>query len=86
FVHRQASLAPIVELIAEQFATQPGNYLAFFSSFDYLQQVAELMAERHPQIVLWLQSRGMAEAERQGFLDQFTQHSRGIGFAVLGGA
>lgn len=86
FVHRQASLEPIVALIAHQFAAQPGNYLAFFSSFDYLQQVAQLLAERHPQIALWLQSRGMAEAERQAFLDQFTPHSQGIGFAVLGGA
>ncbi|MCS3515972.1 ATP-dependent DNA helicase [Pseudomonas grimontii] len=86
FVHRQASLAPIVELIARQFAQQPGNYLAFFSSFDYLQQVAQLLAETHPRILLWQQSRGMAEAERQGFLDQFTEHSQGIGFAVLGGA
>ncbi|ATN12512.1 ATP-dependent DNA helicase [Pseudomonas sp. FDAARGOS_380] len=86
FVHRQASLEPIVELLARQFAVQPGNYLAFFSSFDYLQQVAQLMAERHPQIELWLQARGMAEAERQAFLDQFTHHSQGIGFAVLGGA
>ena len=86
FVHRQASLAPIVELIAQQFSRQPGNYLAFFSSFDYLQQVAQLLAERHPQIALWLQSRGMAEVERQRFLDQFTEHSQGIGFAVLGGA
>ncbi|NCE93056.1 ATP-dependent DNA helicase [Pseudomonas sp. L13] len=86
FVHRQASLEPIVELLARQFAAQPGNYLAFFSSFDYLQQVAQLMAERHPQIELWLQARGMAEAERQAFLDQFTHHSQGIGFAVLGGA
>lgn len=86
FVHRQASLVPIVELIARQFARQPGNYLAFFSSFDYLQQVAQLLAETHPQIPLWQQSRGMAEAERQGFLDQFTEHSQGVGFAVLGGA
>ena len=86
FVHRQASLEPIVELIARQYTQQPGNYLAFFSSFDYLQQVAQLLAERHPQIVLWQQSRGMAEAERQAFLDQFTEHSQDIGFAVLGGA
>ncbi|WP_339532173.1 ATP-dependent DNA helicase [Pseudomonas mucidolens] len=85
FVHRQASLAPIVELIAEQFQRQPGNYLAFFSSFDYLQQVAQLLAERYPHIALWHQARGMAEAERQAFLGQFTQHSQGVGFAVLGG-
>ncbi|CAM3159992.1 Rad3-related DNA helicase [Pseudomonas gessardii] len=86
FVHRQASLAPIVALIAEQFERAPGNYLAFFSSFDYQQQVAQLLAERHPSIATWHQSRGMTEAERQAFLEQFTQHSQGVGFAVLGGA
>ncbi|WP_397448060.1 helicase C-terminal domain-containing protein [Pseudomonas sp. NA-150] len=86
YTHRQASLAPIVELMAEQFQTAPGNYLAFFSSFDYLQQVAELMRQRYPQIPLWSQTRGMAEGERQAFLDQFTLSSQGIGFAVLGGA
>ncbi|WP_212627557.1 ATP-dependent DNA helicase [Pseudomonas sp. PP3] len=86
FVHRQASLAPIVELIAQQFSRRPGNYLAFFSSFDYLQQVAQLLAERYPQINLWSQSRGMAEEQRQQFLDQFTAESQGVGFAVLGGA
>ncbi|WP_447764591.1 ATP-dependent DNA helicase [Pseudomonas reinekei] len=86
FVHRQASLEPIVELIARQFSQRPGNYLAFFSSFDYLQQVAQLLAERYPQINLWSQSRGMAEEQRQQFLDQFTAESQGVGFAVLGGA
>ncbi|MBV6749807.1 ATP-dependent DNA helicase [Pseudomonas chlororaphis] len=86
YVHRQASLVPIVKLMAEQFAGRPGNYLAFFSSFDYLQQVAQLLAETHPQIPLWLQSRRMEESQRQAFLEQFTEHSQGIGFAVLGGA
>ncbi|MNH87865.1 ATP-dependent DNA helicase DinG [compost metagenome] len=86
FVHRQASVAPIVELIAHQFGQRPGNYLAFFSSFDYLQQVAQALAERHPQINLWSQSRGMGEEQRQQFLDQFTESGEGIGFAVLGGA
>ncbi|MEN5312975.1 ATP-dependent DNA helicase [Pseudomonas koreensis] len=86
FNHRQASLEPIVELIARQFSERPGNYLAFFSSFDYLQQVLTLLAERHPRINLWQQSRGMAEGQRQAFLDQFTAESQGVGFAVLGGA
>ncbi|WP_426160408.1 helicase C-terminal domain-containing protein [Pseudomonas sp. TSRC2-2] len=86
FNHRQASLGPIVELIARQFSERPGNYLAFFSSFDYLQQVATLLAERHPHITQWLQSRGMAEGARQAFLEQFSADSQGVGFAVLGGA
>ncbi|WP_439851080.1 ATP-dependent DNA helicase [Pseudomonas syringae] len=86
FTHRQASLAPIVELLAEQFEARPGNYLAFFSSFDYLQQVAELMARAYPHITLWQQARGMGEADRHAFLERFTLSSQGIGFAVLGGA
>jgi Rad3-related DNA helicase len=86
FTHRQASLAPIVELLAEQFQARPGNYLAFFSSFDYQQQVADLMQQNHPHIPLWQQARGMSESDRQGFLDRFTLDSQGIGFAVLGGA
>ncbi|HCV39850.1 MAG TPA: ATP-dependent DNA helicase, partial [Pseudomonas sp.] len=68
---RQASLAPITELIADQYQRQPGNYLAFFSSFDYLQQVAGLVAERYPGIPLWAQAPGMDEGARQGFLDRF---------------
>ncbi len=86
YTHRQASLAPIVALMAEQYQTRPGNYLAFFSSFDYLQQVLELMRITHPEVPVWSQSRGMSEAERQGFLQRFTPTSQGIGFAVLGGA
>jgi Rad3-related DNA helicase len=86
YTHRQASLGPIVALMAEQFQARPGNYLAFFSSFDYLQQVADLMAATHPHVPMWQQSRGMAEADRQAFLDRFTPDSQGIGFAVLGGA
>lgn len=86
YQQRQASLAPIVELIARQYERMPGNYLAFFSSFEYLQQVAGLLAEQHAQIPMWIQEPGMDEAARQGFLDRFVADGRGVGFAVLGGA
>jgi Rad3-related DNA helicase len=86
FAHRGASIVPIVALIARQFAEAPGNYLAFFSSFDYLQQVATLFRERHPEVPVWEQARNMDEAERAGFLARFQAGGRGIGFAVLGGA
>lgn len=83
---RQTSLAPIVELIAEQYRSKPGNYLAFFSSFEYLQQVAALLAERYPQLPRWEQASGMDEAAREAFLARFVPDGGGIGFAVLGGA
>jgi Rad3-related DNA helicase len=86
YQHRKASLAPIADLMARQYAEQPGNYLAFFSSFDYLEQAADMLAQRHPEIPQWRQSRRMSELERTAFLERFTSESKGIGFAVLGGA
>ena len=84
--HRADSLAPIVALIARQYRQRPGNYLAFFSSFDYLQSASQLFRASHPDIPAWEQSRRMDEPEREQFLARFTADGRGIGFAVLGGA
>lgn len=84
--HRQHSLAPIVSLIGAQLAARPGNYLAFFSSYAYLEQAAALFAERYPEWPAWSQSRQMREADQRAFLDRFTEQGQGVGFAVLGGA
>ena len=86
FADRAQSLLPIVALMARQFAAQPGNYLAFFSSFDYLQQVLALLVQHHPGVPVWEQSRRMDEANKEGFLARFVPGGAGIGFAVLGGA
>ncbi|PCE33179.1 ATP-dependent DNA helicase [Burkholderia ubonensis] len=83
---RDRSLAPIADLIAAQYAARPGNYLSFLSSFDYLQRVVALIQERHPDVPVWAQAPGMAEAERDAFLARFDAGGRGVGFAVLGGA
>ncbi|MDB5958959.1 MAG: ATP-dependent helicase [Massilia sp.] len=86
FQHRARSVAPIADLVARQFASQPGNYLAFFSSFDYLEQVAADFAARYPAIAWWRQERRMDEAGRAAFLHRFAVDGSGVGFAVLGGA
>ncbi|WP_133859923.1 MULTISPECIES: ATP-dependent DNA helicase [Pseudomonas] len=86
YADRAASRAPIAALIASRYRQRPGNYLAFFSSFDYLDQVAEALAELAPDVPQWRQSRGMDEAARQAFLERFQADGRGIGFAVLGGS
>lgn len=86
FSDRAGSIEPIADLIAQGFREQPGNYLAFFSSFDYLHEVAAMLARRHPDVPQWNQVRGMGEADRTAFLARFVEHGRGVGFAVLGGA
>jgi DNA excision repair protein ERCC-2 len=83
---RERSLVPIVDLIAKQYAAQPGNYLGFLSSFEYLQRVVALMRERHPELPVWAQEPGMDEAARDAFLARFRTMNQGVGFAVLGGA
>jgi Rad3-related DNA helicase len=76
----------MAEVMAAQYAAEPGNYLAFFSSFDYLQQALDRLQQHHPALPVWAQSRGMSEPERDAFVARFTEGGQGIGFAVLGGA
>jgi DNA excision repair protein ERCC-2 len=83
---RSRSLGPIVETIAGQFAARPGLYLAFFSSYDYLDQVFARLREQHPDLPCWEQQRQMPEAAREAFLARFMPGAQGVGFAVLGGA
>lgn len=86
FRDRGRSLAALIDIIAGQFTERPGNYLAFFSSFDYLDSALQAFAARHPGVPVWAQSRGMREPEREAFLARFASGGQGIGFAVLGGA
>ena len=82
---RARTLPRIVSAMARDYREQPGNYLAFFSSFDYLHQACEQLRAQHPDIQAWAQTRAMSELARNEFLARFTESSRGIGFAVLGG-
>jgi DNA excision repair protein ERCC-2 len=86
FHDRAHSLDSLVAVMSGQFAQTPGNYLAFFSSFDYLTQAADALTALHPGIPVWQQARRMDESAREDFLARFTPRSQGIGFAVLGGA
>ncbi len=85
FAHRERSMQRLVAVLAQQFDEHPGNYLAFFSSFDYLEKVAALMEALRPDIAQWRQQRRMRADARAEFLARFRPQGRGIGFAVLGG-
>lgn len=86
FRDREASLAPMVAEMAQQYQQAPGHYLAFFSSFTYLDAALQRFSEQHPGVPVFAQTPGMREAEREAFLQRFTPGGQGIGFAVLGGA
>ncbi|MEP6883915.1 MAG: ATP-dependent DNA helicase [Gammaproteobacteria bacterium] len=84
--NRRASLLPIATLVAAQYTAQPGNYLVFLSSFEYLQDVFTEFSGCYPLIPAWRQHRSMSETDRCEYISRFTPDGSGIGFAVLGGA
>ena len=86
YQHRTRSLAPIGRIIARQYAAAPGNYIAFLSSFEYLEQAADAFSLMHPDVPTWHQGPRMGESEREAFLGRFLIDGRGVGFAVLGGS
>ena len=83
---RHRAARPIATLMADTFAQAPGNYIAYFSSFAYLEQVADAFERHAPHIDVVRQTALMSVANRDAFLQRFTAHSQQIGFAVLGGS
>ena len=74
----------IAKLLATFVEKKKGNYLFFFPSYAYMEQVqAEFETLTRLEVVP--QSRGLTEEERVQFLGQFTTKSEKIGFCVLGG-
>ncbi len=83
---RARAATPIAALMQSVYENHPGNYLAFFSSFAYLDQVARALKARAPEIPITRQLPQMDARTRDAFLAGFTPQSRQIGFAVLGGS
>ncbi|WP_323750001.1 ATP-dependent DNA helicase [Marinobacter sp.] len=84
-VHREASLHPIAEVIANQYRQRPGHYLAFFSSFKYANEASGALAEFAPDIPQRSQQPGMSPEQRREFLAGFQKPNGSVAFAVLGG-
>jgi DNA excision repair protein ERCC-2 len=83
---RAGSLTALVSILQQQYQDMPGNYLAFFSSYEYMQQAVNALNASAPHVPTWTQESGMSEPQRNAYLDRFEPQGRGIGFAVLGGA
>ncbi len=84
---REASYGEVAESIAVAASQRTGNYLAFFPSYRYMQEVAERFAESHPDIDILVQETSMPEHRREEFLAVFAEDNAQttVGFAVMGG-
>ena len=84
---REESYGEVADSIAANVRQRRGNYLAFFPSYRYMQEVSERFAESHPDIDVLVQETGMSERGREAFLAVFAEDNARptVGFAVMGG-
>ena len=84
---RETSVGQVADYLAAMTAAKPGNYLAFFPSYSYMEQVQQVFSARYPDIPLLVQQNALDEAGRQDFLARFQPDRQQtlLGFAVLGG-
>ena len=65
-----------------------GNYMVFFPSYKMLNDVADIYCEKYAdETELMLQKNNMSEAEREEFLDRFSEESDKalVAFGIMGG-
>ncbi|MFA0811146.1 ATP-dependent DNA helicase [Microbulbifer epialgicus] len=82
---RYQATETLVDIIACTFHSRPGNYLVFFPSYRFLQQVAEAFRQDFQEVDLLQQEAGASDAQRMEFLAAFNEGSQTLGFAIMGG-
>lgn len=87
FDERDGNAACFATVIAASVTSRPGNYIAYFPSYQCLEQVHRAFTKKYPKVETVAQKRYMSARERDEFLSHFKEdvgHLR-IGFCVLGG-
>jgi len=84
---RDATYGDVAESIAGAVGQRDGNYLVYFPSYRYMQEVSERFIAAHPEVEVLVQASGMSERAREEFLAVFDAENREttVGFAVMGG-
>lgn len=83
---REKSYERICDYIKTVCKNKKGNYMVFFPSYKYMNDVYSIYKDRYNDKIM-IQSSSMSEESRRGFLDEFIPHTKetNIGFCVLGG-
>ena len=85
FENRKQSAQALVELLAQLTQSQPGNYLIYLPSYEYLDLIASRYHPGARDERVLRQTVDMSDSESKAFIDSFTVDSRITGFAVIGG-
>lgn len=85
---RARSYSKIVSCIAATVSSRIGNYIVYFPSYSYMQEVVKRFSAKYPAVSITVQKKGMTHAEKEKFLDSFKSDTGKlrVGFCVLGGS
>ena len=78
----------IATMIAASVSARPGNYMVYFPSYSFMEEVRKCFEKKYPAVRLIVQRRGMGRMEKEAFLSAFKEDEGRlrIGFCVLGGS
>lgn len=84
---RDKTYDAVVESVTAAIKARTGNYLVFFPSYRYMEEVYQRFCLKNPLIKVIRQVGNMTEEERDEFLQHFSGDNADtlVGFAVLGG-
>lgn len=87
YADREASYTPVAQALYTATSYKKGNYLAFFPSYRYMDEVYARFTAAHPEVDTRIQQGHMDEEERAAFLACFDADNANtlVGFCVLGG-
>ncbi|MCY6958139.1 ATP-dependent DNA helicase [Clostridium brassicae] len=85
--HREFTYDRIVEDIEHIIKSKKGNYIVFFPSYKYMNEIYIRLCDKNPEVNTIYQTIGMSEEEREDFLSAFSEENKDglLGFAVMGG-
>lgn len=77
----------IADYIRRMILCKKGNYLVFFPSYRFMEDVCRHFSVLEGNVDLLVQTQNMGEADREAFLEEFhTERERSlVGFCVMGG-
>ena len=87
YKERTGSMEQVAQTLTTFIKARRGNYLVFFPSYAYLNDIAPRVQELIPEVEIICQTNAMDDAARLQFLNAFdVQSERTLaGFAVMGG-
>ena len=85
--HRRETAAEVARALTKWIQSKMGNYLLFFPSYQYMQQIHLHFTAQNTTVETIIQAPDMSENDRAAFLKRFSVDNSDslIGFAVMGG-